>query len=91
MLNEGINNLEDDSTLLPIASPILNAITTMKVSPVQNLVTEWVLSARNRVQRNALGHPFGPNTPKSMRKDALKFYNKCLEHEFTKVRQLFWV
>lgn len=80
-MNEGIDNLKEEAIGLQVD---LIDFEGLKGSPVQNLVREWVQSAKNRVERNSFGHPFAPTSPKLLRKASLKLYKKCLQNEITK-------
>ena len=52
---------------------------------VEIIVFEWTNNLRIRDQKNFYGHPFEKRTSESMKVDALKFYNKCIDHDFTKL------
>ena len=79
---EGIASLKEETCNLGVN---LIDFEALKQSPVEDLVKEWVYSARNRAMRNSFGHPFGSSIPESLRKASLKFYSKCLQHEITKI------
>lgn len=83
VLSEGLDLLKEESEVYQIDYNFDG----LKSSPVQKVVTkEWACAVVNEwAQRNTIGHPFGASSPHSLRRATLKFYEKCLEHDVTKV------
>jgi hypothetical protein len=91
VIDEEVSRLEDEFATLVVDPSIVEAITFLHESNILVVVKKWSLSPKNRVDRNEVGHLCASTTPKSMKEDAMHFFEKCLQDDFTKVREISYL